>query len=135
MGPLKNKTVRELYALFCILVDIPESDLACSTRNPKSCLECPVPGRFALDTFVYPPNYSSAGHVVTVIFCFATLIAGLIATLGNLLTIVVLLRHKKSTEFNTLLMGLASFDLVASVFSILHGFSFTTYLRKMSYLL
>lgn len=112
----------------CLFIDV-ESDGWSCTEDESVCVICSVQGKFLLSNDETINSYNSTGHVVNLLLVGILFVFGILGTLGSALIIIILKFRKKAKVFDTMLIGLASFDLICCVFSVITGVSYVTYFR------
>lgn len=112
-----NKTIHKLPILFCHFIDLPDNRLDCSKEDPTYCVTCAGASRFLAGGSL-ADNHWTPGHIVSLLIWLLTVIMGLIAVANNILILIVLKKHKQPSSLHASLMGLASFDLLASLTAI-----------------
>src|SRR3989442_312831 len=99
---LGNRSIIPLGIFMCYFADFPDSQIDCSKRQPNFCLKCEMKVKFFNGEFI---SDNSLGHQVSRIVWIVSILVGIgiIGSIANLLTIVVLSRMKSSKAFYFLL--------------------------------
>lgn len=123
-----NKTLIFLPLTACILIDMPEGSEECSEMNPDSCIFCPITGRYISGETI--DDTGGTGHTASLFLWFIATCIGIFGTVANLLIILILTKKRSQKSFDTLLVGLASFDLMCSIFTVMVAGVNTAYFRE-----
>lgn len=126
-----NNTVITLPPIGCAFLGLKHGsyDCECTDKlNSTVCILCPLKHSFFSDESLN--DYYSAGHLTSLSLCLFTFLVGGFGFFANLLIILILRHQKRGRVFDTLLTGLAFFDLMWSAASVISSVTLAFYIGK-----
>lgn len=127
-----DKNVIRLPIISCLFLDLPNGSYDCASEpdeiNKTVCIWCPVTQTFFSGESLN--DFGSPGHIIVLIMGILAVLIGTFGTVANLLIILILRQRKSGSVFDTMLTGLAVFDFIWSVSSLISAISIPLYLRN-----
>lgn len=115
----------------CVFINFPEGGSECSDAIDvnRTCITCALfVGKFVSGEHM--DDYSGISHIVSILIWILTTIIGSFGAIGNLLIILILYRQKSGKPFDSFLTGLAFFDLICCIFSVIAASTVVSFFRK-----
>lgn len=125
-----NETIIGLPSTACASLVLRNGSYDCSSKldefNRTVCVSCPITHTFFSGESLN--DVYSMGHLISLSLAFLTLIVGSCGFFANLLIILILRRQKNGRVFDTMLTGLAVFDLMWSAASLTSAVTLAFYI-------
>ncbi len=112
----ENLQLVPLDIFLCGFIDVPETGIDCSTREPGYCIKCDIRGGYLTGESIN--EYNGYGHIFCRIVWYFCLIVSIIGTVMNGLIVLVIRRRRSNRSFDFLLSLLAQVDLLCCFTSL-----------------